>query len=82
MARAEFHTPDEVSRVLRRLTLVLELIDGSNPAEHIALFRNLFTALDDLQQLKQQSGSDLVYLQSLVFSSLTPMVNGSGTTPA
>jgi U3 small nucleolar RNA-associated protein 10 len=75
MARTEFQTPDDVSRVLRRLTLVLELIEGSSPAEHIALFKNLFTVLDDLQQLKQQSGSDLVYLQSLVISSLTPMVN-------
>lgn len=75
MARAEFQTPDDVTRVLRRLTLVLEVIESSNPAEHLALFRNLFTVLDDLQQLKQQSGSDLVYLQSLVFSSLTPMVN-------
>ncbi|KAL1598656.1 snoRNA-binding rRNA-processing protein utp10 [Paraconiothyrium brasiliense] len=75
MARAEFQTPDDVSRVLRRLTLVLELIESSSPAEHTALFRYLFTVLDDLQQLKQQSGSDLVYLQSLVFSSLTPMVN-------
>lgn len=75
MARADFHTPDEVSRVLRRLTLVLELIDNSNPTEHTALFKNLFTVLDDLQQLKQQSGSDLVYLQSLILSSLTPMVN-------
>ena len=75
MARAELQTPDEVSRVLRRLTLVLELIESSNPAEHTLLFRNLFTVLDDLQQLKQQSGSDLVYLQSLIFSSLTPMVN-------
>ncbi|KAF2442860.1 hypothetical protein P171DRAFT_363006 [Karstenula rhodostoma CBS 690.94] len=75
MARAEFQTPDDVSRVLRRLTLVLELIESSSPAEHVALFRNLFTVLDDLQQLKQQSGSDLVYLQSLIFSSLTPMAN-------
>lgn len=75
MARAEFQTPDEVSRVLRRLTLVLELIETSNPAEHTPLFRNLFAVLDDLQQLKQQSGSDLVYLQSLVLSSLTPIVN-------
>ncbi|KAJ4288529.1 snoRNA-binding rRNA-processing protein utp10 [Kalmusia sp. IMI 367209] len=75
MARAEFQSPDDVSRVLRRLTLVLELLDSSNPAEHTVLFRNLFTILDDLQQLKQQSGSDLVYLQSLIFSSLTPMVN-------
>jgi U3 small nucleolar RNA-associated protein 10 len=75
MVRAEANTPGDVSRLLRRLTLVLELIEGSNPGEHLELFKNLFTILGDLQPLKQQSGSDLVYLQSLVLGSLTPMVN-------
>jgi len=75
MARADCRTPNDISRALRRLTLVLELIEGSNPGEHTALFGSLFSILGELQQLKQQSGSDLVYLQSLIFSSLTPMVN-------
>lgn len=75
MARVELQSSEDVTRLLQKLTLVLELIEGSNPGEHTALFRNLFTILGDLQQLKQQSGSDLVYLQSLVLSSLTPMVS-------
>ena len=75
LARTEHQSPDDVARLLRRLTLVLELIEGSNPGEHPTLFRTLFTVLGELQQLKQQSGSDLVYLQSLVLSSLTPIVN-------
>lgn len=75
MARAEFQSPAEVARLLRRLTLVLELIDASDPGSHPGLFKNLFSALGELQQLKQQSGSDLVYLQSLILSSLTPIVN-------
>ncbi|PSN74287.1 U3 small nucleolar RNA-associated protein 10 [Corynespora cassiicola Philippines] len=75
MARVELQSPDDVSRLLRRLTLVLELVESSTPSEHPALFRNLFAILGELQPLKQQSGSDLVYLQSLILSSLTPIVN-------
>jgi U3 small nucleolar RNA-associated protein 10 len=75
MARSELHSPDNVAQLLRRLTLVLEVIESSNPGEHPILFRSLFTVLGELQPLKQQSGSDLVYLQSLVLGSLTPIVN-------
>jgi U3 small nucleolar RNA-associated protein 10 len=75
IARVELNSSEDVNRLLRRLTLVLELIEGSNPGAHTLLLRNLFSILGDLQQLKQQSGSDLVYLQSLILGSLTPMVN-------
>lgn len=75
MARVELQSPEEVSRLLSRLTLVLELIEGSKPAEHPVLFKNLFAVLGELQQLKQQSGSELVYLQSLILSSLAPIVD-------
>ncbi|KAF1954821.1 hypothetical protein CC80DRAFT_475542 [Byssothecium circinans] len=75
MARVDAHSQEDISRLLRRLTLVLELIEGSIPGEHVALFKSLFTVLGDLQPLKQQSGSDLVYLQGLVLGSLTPIVN-------
>jgi U3 small nucleolar RNA-associated protein 10 len=75
MARIELRSTEDVSRVLGRLTMVLELLEASNPGEHPALFKDLFTILGDLQQLRQQSGSDLVYLQSLILGALTPMVN-------
>lgn len=75
MARLDVQSADDVSKLLRRLTTVLELVEGSNPAEHAQLFKNLFAILGDLQPLKQQSGSDLVYIQSLILGSLTPMVN-------
>ncbi|KAF2787947.1 U3 small nucleolar RNA-associated protein 10 [Melanomma pulvis-pyrius CBS 109.77] len=75
IARVELQSPQDTSRLLRRLTLVLELVEGSNPGEHLPLFRNLFAILGELQQLKQQSGSDLVYLQSSILGSLAPIVN-------
>lgn len=75
MARVELSSQDDVQRLLRKLTLVLELIEGSNPGQHPALFRNLFSVFGELQPLKQQSGSELVYLQSMILGSLTPIVN-------
>jgi U3 small nucleolar RNA-associated protein 10 len=75
MARVELASQDDVQRLLRKLTLVLELIEGSHPGQHPALFRSLFTVFGDLQPLKQQSGSELVYLQSMILGSLTPIVD-------
>ncbi|KAF2469723.1 uncharacterized protein BDR25DRAFT_263051 [Lindgomyces ingoldianus] len=75
MARVELQSPHETAVVLRRLTLVLELVQGSNPSNHPALFKSLFAILGELQQLKQQSGSNLAYLQSLVLDSLSPIVD-------
>jgi U3 small nucleolar RNA-associated protein 10 len=75
LARLDVQSPDDVNKLIRKVTLVLELVEGSTPGEHTALFKNIFAILGDLQQLRQQSGSDLVYLQGLVLSSLTPMVN-------
>jgi U3 small nucleolar RNA-associated protein 10 len=75
MARVELSSQDDVNRLLRKLTLVLELIEGSNPGQHPALFRSLFTIFGDLQPLKQQSGNELVYLQSMILGSLTPIVD-------
>lgn len=75
MARVDVSSTDELQRLLRRLTLVLELIEGSNPGQHPALFRSFFNVFSDLQPLKQQSGSELVYLQSMILGALTPIVN-------
>ncbi|KAF2641789.1 U3 small nucleolar RNA-associated protein 10 [Massarina eburnea CBS 473.64] len=75
IVRADAQSPEDISRLLRRLTLVLELIEASTPGERPELFKSLFAILGDLQPLRQQSGSDLVYLQGLILGSLTPMVN-------
>ena len=74
-ARAELSSQADVQRLLRKLTLVLELVEGSNPGEHPTLFRSLFNVFGELQQLKQQSGSELVYLQSMILGALSPIVD-------
>ncbi|KAF1947547.1 hypothetical protein EJ02DRAFT_365114 [Clathrospora elynae] len=75
MARVELSSEDDVQRLLRQLTLVLELIEGSNPGQHPVLFEHLFKLFGELQPLKQQSGSEQVYLQSIILGSLNPIVN-------
>lgn len=75
MARVESSSPHDVQQLLRHLTLVLELIESSNPGQHLILFKTLFNMFGELQPLKQQADSELVYLQSMILGSLTPMVN-------
>ncbi|OCL06827.1 hypothetical protein AOQ84DRAFT_69825 [Glonium stellatum] len=75
MARVEFQDPKDIAIALRRLTLVLELVEISNPEDHPELMRGLFHILDELQQFKMQSGSSLVYLQSLVIGSLLSIID-------
>ncbi|XP_014553362.1 hypothetical protein COCVIDRAFT_29399 [Bipolaris victoriae FI3] len=74
MARVELSSQDDVQRLLRRLTLVLELVEGSNPGQHPELFKSLFGIFAEMQPLKQQSESELVYLQSIILGSLSPIV--------
>jgi U3 small nucleolar RNA-associated protein 10 len=81
MARVEPSSQDDVQRLLKKLTFVLELIEGSNPGQHPALFRSLFNIFAELQPLKQQSGSELVYLQSMILGSLTPIVDTLKVSP-
>ena len=75
MARVEFQDPKDIAKALRRLTLVLELVEISEPEDHPQLLRGLFHILDELQQFKMQSGSSLVYLQSLVIGSLLSIID-------
>jgi U3 small nucleolar RNA-associated protein 10 len=74
MARVELSSQDDVHRLLRKLTLVLELVEGSDPGQHPTLFKSLFNVFAELQPLRQQSGSELVYLQSIILGSLSPIV--------
>ncbi|KAF2497168.1 hypothetical protein BU16DRAFT_508085 [Lophium mytilinum] len=69
-------TPDskDVGRALRRVTLVLELIEASKPEEHPELLRGLFHILGELHQFRSHSGSNLVYLQSPIIRSLLSIV--------
>lgn len=74
--------PEDLDKVIRRLTLVLELVESSRPERHSELLKHLFHALGDIQHLRSHLGSDLVYLQQITISSLLTMVNDLKSTPA
>ena len=69
---------------IRKVTLVLELIDASKPERHPQLLKGLFHAVGDLQHCRAQSGAELAYLQTLALGSLRAIVEEvkiSGETP-
>ncbi|KAI8959149.1 hypothetical protein F5Y11DRAFT_334046 [Daldinia sp. FL1419] len=64
----------ELSAVLRQVTFVLQLVEGSDPEKHPELLNALFNALSELQHFRVLVGSELGYLQNLILRSLLAMV--------
>ncbi|KAJ3496137.1 hypothetical protein NLG97_g2880 [Lecanicillium saksenae] len=64
----------ELSRALRKVTFVLQLVDNSEPVNHPELLDGLFTALSELQHFRTVVGSELGYLQNLILRSLLAMM--------
>ncbi|KAK8190104.1 U3 small nucleolar RNA-associated protein 10 [Phyllosticta capitalensis] len=75
MARFDARDTEDTAKAIEKLTLVLELVEGSSPEEHPELLRGLFQILGELQQYKIQTQSSLVYLQSLIITSLLAIVD-------
>ncbi|PNS15203.1 hypothetical protein CAC42_8204 [Sphaceloma murrayae] len=79
--RSQDVNSEDMTKMIRRLTIVLELIETSKPERHPELLKHLFHALGDLQQVKSQLGSDLVYIQQMLLGSLLAMVESLKGTP-
>lgn len=71
---AQSYSAADLSRILRDVTFILQLVEGSKPASHPELLPNLFDTLAELQRLTAVVGSELGYLQNLVLTSLIAMV--------
>ncbi|KAI1004960.1 U3 small nucleolar RNA-associated protein 10 [Podosphaera aphanis] len=56
--------------VIQRMTLVLKLVESSEPEKHPELLKALFNILAELQHFKALVASELAYLQGLVLGSL------------
>ncbi|KAF2085551.1 hypothetical protein K490DRAFT_75160 [Saccharata proteae CBS 121410] len=76
MARFDSRDTEETTKALERLTLVLELVEGSSSEYQPELLKSLFHVLGELQHYRIQTNSSLVYLQSLAISSLLSIFNG------
>lgn len=64
----------ELRLLVNRATFILQLVQGSKPAEHPELLPGLFVVLSDLQILRSYVGSELGYLQNVVLSCLLAMM--------
>lgn len=71
---AESQNPPELAAALRKVTVVLQLVEASDPADHPELLQGLFMVLSELQTFRTLIGSELGYLQNLVLSSLLSMM--------
>ena len=64
----------ELRQLVNRATFILQLVQGSKPAEHPELLPSLFVVLSDLQILRSYVGSELGYLQNVVLNCLLAMM--------
>lgn len=66
--------PQIFRRSIRKITFVMELIENCQAGKHPQLLRGLFQVMNNLQQLKDQSGMDMGYLEVLVMGNISPIV--------
>lgn len=67
--------PAKLQQAIRRITLVLELVEASTPGEQSQLLRSLFHLLNELHHYKVATGSDLVYLHQTLLGILLSIVD-------
>ncbi|OOG00524.1 hypothetical protein ASPCADRAFT_202383 [Aspergillus carbonarius ITEM 5010] len=73
----------KLSKLMEKMTFILELVDSSTPEAHPELADGLFQTLAALHHFKSQIQSGLSYLLSLTLGSLLAIVNRSkGTAKA
>ncbi|RMY71405.1 hypothetical protein D0864_10650, partial [Hortaea werneckii] len=65
-----------LNAAIRRITLVLELTEASEPVQHPQLLKGLFNLLSELNSYKTLTGSQLIYLHGLLLGCLFSVVNG------
>ena len=71
----------EFTKLMNKMTFILEVIDSSNPDSHPELASGLFQTLAALHHFKSQIQSGMSYLLSLTLGSLLAIVNKSKGSP-
>ncbi|KAL1304560.1 hypothetical protein AAFC00_003536 [Neodothiora populina] len=82
LAKAQVLDPVALHAAIRKMTVVLELVEGSKPERHPDLLKGLFHVLGELQHYRTQIGSSLVYLQQLVLGCLLSIVEALEHNPS
>ncbi|RDW71266.1 hypothetical protein BP6252_07829 [Coleophoma cylindrospora] len=81
VAKTSLQDPAQLSAAIQKVTFVLQLVDGSNPAGHPELLGDLFNVLAELQHFKAQVSSELAYLQGLVLGSMVAIMQAHKSDP-
>ncbi|KXT04550.1 hypothetical protein AC578_8723 [Pseudocercospora eumusae] len=72
----------KLNLAIKRITFVLELVEGAKPEKHPQLLKGLFYLLGELHHYKSSLESELVYLQGLLINNLLSVVNGLVSIPS
>ena len=72
----------KVQAVILHITLVLEIVESSNPETHPQLLRGLFHTLSELHHFKTLLNSDLVYTFQSLLGCILAVVDGLRTNPS
>jgi U3 small nucleolar RNA-associated protein 10 len=67
---------ERIQSSIRRITLVLELLESCIIERHPELLRGLFHLLSELHHYKTMTGSELVYLYQMLLGCLWSIING------
>ena len=62
---------------LRQITFVLELVDSSSTGTNPGLLNPIFKLFADIQHIKNQSGMEMGYLQSLILGCLNSIIKAT-----
>jgi U3 small nucleolar RNA-associated protein 10 len=76
LAKSNVAAADKLNIAIRKMTLVLQIVENSTPGDHPKLLRGLFYMLSELHHYKTLVGSELAYLQGSLMSSLLSVVDG------
>jgi len=66
----------QINNAVRRMTIVLELVEASKPEQHPQLLKGLFHLLSEHHHYRTLVGSQLAYIQEMVMGCLLSLVNG------
>ncbi|KXL43812.1 hypothetical protein M433DRAFT_58714 [Acidomyces richmondensis BFW] len=66
----------QINSAVRRITIVLELVEASNPEKHPQLLKGLFHLLSEHHHYRTLAGSQLAYIQGMLMGCLLSLVNG------
>jgi U3 small nucleolar RNA-associated protein 10 len=77
VGREPAHLDKELQENLRKITVILELVDGSEAGTNPHLLADLFGVLADIHHLRSQLGTQMAYVQSLALGCLNRIVEAA-----